>query len=386
MSYQEPVTVYFALETFLGLFTEQESYWSYGGAEMQMYYLARGFAKTPGVSVVLLTKNKVPKIVHPNIKIVRFRMPYLGDPSVKHRYLKLPILKQLSTLYLRFVNAKRREKIFIDHEGKAVFLMSQLENEDLIKTAQKRGVQTVYRVNGDSLVDSSMVMSSPSVQRVHRIMNMVDALVVQSDYQKEQTIKNLGLNSVVIGSSYITPERNNRGRKKQVLWVGRCVPIKQPWIFVSLAKRIPECTFIMVAPPDVPLLYEQLEREGAFLSNFEIIPGMKHDELLALYKESSVVASTSFSEGMPNTLIEASFASVPFVSFQLALGGLLEAEGIGRYAEGDMDKFEQVVRTYLFNDCERESTGNRAYSFASRRWDSKIVAAQYVELFRGLGD
>jgi glycosyltransferase involved in cell wall biosynthesis len=29
-------------------------------------------------------------------------------------------------------------------------------------------------------------------------------------------------------------------KKKHILWVGRCAPVKQPDLFIELAKRIPE--------------------------------------------------------------------------------------------------------------------------------------------------
>lgn len=362
------ITVYFALDSFLGLFSTQESSWQYGGAEMQMYYLAEAFSQTPNTKVVLLTTNAPPVISMNNVSAYKLKEP------IKHG---IPILS-------RYINDNRKRSNFSHHSGAAILLTSQLESMYLINSAKELGLNVVYRINGDSLVDKSGVQASTWLDEVHKRVDAATHVVTQTNYQHDQLLSNYSVESTVIPNGYPHLETTPCTRTKSILWIGRCVPLKRPWIVLELAKMLPAYEFVMVCPNGDPLLTLEMEREASKLTNVRYLLGVEHHELLTYYARASAVINTSSSEGMPNTLIEASFSKTPYVSFSLDFGGIVGTEGIGLCAHNNILSLKTILERLMDDGPAQIRMGESAFAYASQTWSMTKTVSKYCNLFKSL--
>ncbi len=386
-SQETPLTVYFALESFLGLFCEKGTNWGYGGAEMQMYYLARNFAARPHIRVVLLTAFRGYTSIYPNITIKRLKFPYYGGFLEKFGHHFPNWIVSLIRFGLKAFSHERRKKLFSDHEGKGILLMSSLENIDLVQAARRHGIKTIYRISGDALVDGTYSKETLARTIVDQLLDLSDRVVVQSEYQRDVYYQNYGRDSLIIPSGFFwgsQTEQTRISRKQQVLWVGRCVAVKRPWLLLELARRIPEAHFAFVAPAPDEGIYQEMKREASELANVTLIPGVPRDEIQAYYAESSVVVNTSFTEGLPNTLIEACAAQTPYVSLRVDARGVLGEDGIGDCAQNDMASFTKMVQLYLTSEEKRAAIGKKAYDYARETWDIARASECYMQLFATL--
>jgi len=377
-----PLTVYFAMDSFLGLFCESGSEWSFGGAEMQMYYLASGFAKISGVRVRLLTNRRDYISIYPDITVQHIKLPYYGDIVERLEKKHVPaLLVWIAKKFIGRFDGRRRRKLLEDHRGNGVLLMSSLENPDIVHAAKRQGIKTVYRISGDALVDGTYAPDTLARTVVDQLLELSDAVVVQSKYQRHAYKENYGKDSTIILSGFPWSDPPKVPRKRQVLWVGRCVAVKRPWLLLELANRLPDAQFAFIAPPPDDGLYQEMEREVGELDNVTLIPGVPRAEISRYYAESAVVVNTSFTEGLPNTLIEACAAQTPYVTYSLDIRGLMSKEGIGDCAEGDMDFFAHLTRQYLDSDERRAEVGKKAFDYAHETWSLEVAVKRYLGLF-----
>lgn len=361
------LTVYFALPSFRGLFTGNHDEWMPGGAEVQMAALARAFAAAQGVRVVLIFDAPVPRIAEQGITVAGPWKPIeRGVPLVS-----------------RVINRRRADGAFPALSPKRVFLQSQVEPALLTDAARRNGVKIAYRVNGDSLVDGSDLRAGETLALAQERIRTADLVITQTERQRRLAEANLGISSVVIGSGAAMRPRptGTPGGGSHVLWVGRCDPIKRPWVFVELAKRFPSTPFAMLMTPGTRLLYDEIRTEAALVPNLTMLDSRPHDEALALYDNALAVVSTSISEGMPNVLIEAAMAAKPFLSYAVDPGGVLADGRIGIAAGNDFEAVCAALAGLLDDRALRARIGEAARAYAEANWDVAATVDAYLDAF-----
>ncbi|MBK5210903.1 MAG: glycosyltransferase family 4 protein [Coriobacteriia bacterium] len=359
-------TVYFANERSVGLFTKQESIENYGGAEVQMYNLAKAFIQSGDIDIIILTKKTSPSVESHGIKIVQVM------DSIRHG---IPILS-------RWINKARENKIFSYHNGPAFLIASQMEDVRLMQIAQNKGVKTIYRINGDSLVDGSGLLPPEWISMVEERIKTADYVTSQNETQVLCLRDHFGIDSVIINS--LSPDFDvlpfNNG--DTILWIGRCDPVKRPWIFLELAKVLSQFQFKMVCPAADRALHREIIAEAMTIENLEFVFAASRTEIAALYNEASIVVSTSISEGVPGTLIEASIAKTPYISYELSFEKYLRENEIIICADGNMNVLAEQVCTLMGNEDLRRVIGTRAFDYAQRKWSKENVVPEYINLFK----
>lgn len=362
----EKTTVYFVADKFAPLFSDTESEWKYGGAEMQMYYLARGFARRENFQVVLLTTVDSEPSKVPNVTISR---------------LKPPIKRGVPYLS-RYFNKKRLERAFEVGKGKRVLILSQSEPQELLDFAKKKNIAIIYRINGDSLVDNSKIKPQWWIDYIMQRARTADAIVTQSNYQKDELEKNHGLSSSVVFSCYEQDQsvfQEHSEKDDFILWVGRCVWNKDPITFLNLAQALPDKKFVMVCPPEEAGSSEMVQKFATRLENVDFYDGVPHKNLMDLYRKAIAVVSTSDTEGLPNTLIEACYSYTPYISYRLTFHDIVGNNGIGLYSEGSFEKLKKDVES-VFDDAIRERIAKKQIDFAKKTWNTDMSVDKYIKI------
>lgn len=366
VSPQPELTVFFAMESFLGLFSGNETVENFGGAEVKMSALAKGLAKTGRVEVILLTEHEVFDTGIPHIQVRKIEMPITrGVPGVS-----------------RIINAKRAERTF-SHTTKDVVLMtSQIENVYIIETAKRQGIPTVYRINADSLVDNSSLVTPEWRQFVEKRMRAVDHLITQSLYQKENLQANFGLDSTIMESLCSFPEREYvPSQKNLILWVGRCVTVKRPWVVLTLAQLRPQYKFVMASPKEEPYLSAAVYEEAALLENLTVYNGTSRQDTLDLYEQARLVLSTSWSEAIASTLIEASVTSTPYISYKVDFDESIQEAGIAHCAQNNLDTLLEMLDKFMTDSEYCMSEAQKAHAYALARWNEEKIVNDHINYF-----
>jgi glycosyltransferase involved in cell wall biosynthesis len=182
------------------------------------------------------------------------------------------------------------------------------------------------------------------------------------------------------------PDADGMPQRHMILWVARMDAWKQPDIFVELAARIPERSFVMVGPPSEtePADMAALRDRMAGLPNLTWIPGLPFEQVGRLFREALLFVNTSRAEGFPNTFLQAAASRVPIVSWSVDPDDVLERHGLGYCAGGNWKQFEQSVRLVAADIGLRERLGDNGQRYISERHDNARIARGFRELLLSL--
>jgi glycosyltransferase involved in cell wall biosynthesis len=365
MSTHEKITLFFD-NPLIGQVLDPESFdvFRFGGVEVQMAYLIKELLKTRLYHVVVITAQP---FSYPGIEI---RSPLRSVTG------KIPLV-------FRLVNANRKRMLFSAETKQRILFQSYLENSNNTDAALEAGVRTVFWVNGDSLVDDSDILPKYYRRRLELCLPKFDTVICQSPYQKRLLRDTWGINSPIVetGSQPIEIDAD----KSTLLWVGRCVPLKQPELFLEIARRFQDvsCHMIMTTPNVTDTSFaEQIIDDAKGINNLTIEINVPHAEMPSRYAQALAFVSTSTTEGAPNVFIEAGMAAAPVFSLQVNPAHMLDDEKLGLCANGDLELLIELIRDYLaLPPAEQQKRQCAAKDAALSRWGIDQMVASYREVF-----
>ncbi len=176
---------------------------------------------------------------------------------------------------------------------------------------------------------------------------------------------------------------------KKAIAVGRLNPEKhfdaliKAWRLV--ADRHPDWT-LDIWGGNGPL-YEALKKliVDLHLEDYVFLKG-ETPEISAKMAESSIIVSTSVTEGMPLVLLEALAAGLPIVTFNYKYGANeIVTEGKNGFIveEDDLDTLAKRIGRLISDEKLRKEMGENAF-IASHRFLPEEIASRWMELFREL--
>jgi glycosyltransferase involved in cell wall biosynthesis len=170
-----------------------------------------------------------------------------------------------------------------------------------------------------------------------------------------------------------------------VMSAGRLSPEKGYHVLVDAAAAVcrdePGARFVVFGEGSQR---EELERRiaAAGLEAHFALPGFR-DDLDAIMPNADVFVLPSFTEGLPNVVLEASAAGVPVVA--TAVGGTTEVVVAGEtgllVTPGDPVGLAAALRQMLADANLRRSFGRAGKDFVRRNFTFEAQAAAYLQLF-----
>lgn len=136
-------------------------------------------------------------------------------------------------------------------------------------------------------------------------------------------------------------------KKVDFLWVSRCHAIKRPYLFLELAKALPNCRFQMICPGEDRDLWNDVSRRTSEIPNLEFIESVPYHEIQRYYDEARIFVNTSEWEGWPNSFIQAGLGRTALLSLDVNPDGIFEKFGLGFFAAGDMEKLKSGASEML---------------------------------------
>ena len=172
---------------------------------------------------------------------------------------------------------------------------------------------------------------------------------------------------------------------KKVIAVGRFNHQKgfkrliDAWAMV--VKEMPDWTLHIVG--DGELRIELQKQIDCLNLAAHVILGRAEKDMISVYKDASILAMSSYYEGLPMDLLEAQAVGLPIVSFDCKCGpkDVIE-DGVDGFLvkEGNIEELAQKLLVLMQNANLRNQMGSAAYAH-SERYSQERVMKQWTELF-----
>lgn len=206
---------------------------------------------------------------------------------------------------------------------------------------------------------------------------------VQNLVDKDNMAQTIGVSAMVIPNAHHLEESGSSDRNV-ILWVGRSAPIKRPELFIELAEKNPDQSFVMIcrrATGDDN--YDQLCSYAAGISNLEFHKHVPFADIDKFFNRAKVFVNTSDSEGFPNTFIQAGSCSTAMLSLRIDPDDFIKKYNCGVSCSGDFQNLVDSLKDILRNDGYMEM-GENSRKYVEENHDIAKVIEQYKEIFARL--
>ncbi len=215
---------------------------------------------------------------------------------------------------------------------------------------------------------------------------LADAIIAQNKFQKTMLKNRFKRESVIINNVFpLTP--SNLAEKKDppiILWAATVGEIKQPYLFLELAKSIPEAKFQLIGGIGTDLnLYKNIEKISKNIPNLIFEGFIPFSRIEEYYKSASIFVNTSRFEGFPNTFIQAWMNFVPVISLNVDPDCIICKNNLGYHSVSFAKMIEDIKA--LINDKNlREKLGQNCRNYVEKNHNVSIVIGEYIEVFGNL--
>lgn len=331
-----------------------------GGAEYQMQLLVTALAERGGHEIAYMARNIDPArshATHVPIQVAKpnriNRFSFLFDAPGLYRSLRQwqpdAIYQRVGCAYTGVVAH------YANRFGcKAVWHVAH--DGDLIPPRYSLGAELPLRYLERKSLDYGI--------------NTIKSIVVQTKHQAALLREHYGREPrAQIHNFHPAPAEviDKSRRPLNVLWVANLKPIKQPEIFVRLARDLAahrDVRFTVLGNAD-----SERARHQAFLDDVATTPNLHYlgsvsqAEVNQHFAAAHLLVNTSVVEGFSNTFIQAWMRKVPVLSLTVDPDGVIAQHGLGLVG-GDYPSLLSNTRQLLENDAVRTQMGERAQAYA----------------------
>ena len=246
-----------------------------------------------------------------------------------------------------------------------------------------------YYVASDALANRHIISEkipefSHSFFSVSSLSNLLSiklssVVFTQTLFQKKEIEKKYGIGCIVLPMPYHL-ERKTSFKKKQnfVLWVGSISPVKQPEIFLNLAKFLPDLRFVMIGGHyQNKELFDTICKDAERIPNLEFLGPVPFDDIDDYFSRASLLVNTSLFEGFPNAFIQAFFSKTPVVSLHSNPDSILTKYSIGLHSKS-FDQLQEDVRRLMSDKKSRRNMGDDGYEYAKNVHEVSTVVKKII--------
>ena len=301
----------------------------FGGAEVDLYYLATELAQDPAFAVSFIVAD-------------------YGQPPREQRQA-VDIIRSLDFQHSTLRSVRRLWRAFTLADAHIYLIKTASPGVPLLAWFCRRNSRSfVYRTAHQYECDGSYHRSHPLIGRAFdHALRHAQLILAQNDANAQQLRDRIGLESVVIPNGHrLAPLQSST--RDTILWVGRSAPFKQPERFIELARLRPDLHFTMICPAATDdRHYDQLRHNAQQLPNLSFLPGVPFHAIESYFLRARLFVNTSRAEGFPNTFIQACIAATPILSLNVNPDSFLDHHHCGRCADNDWPRFLTLLDQLL---------------------------------------
>lgn len=297
---------------------------SFGGAEINLYFLAKELAKNKEFEIEFLVadyeQNKYEYI--DNVKLIKLKYTKESKLSIYQKIMK--------RFYLYWNLSTNKSDILItsgaDVLFKIYFFSKFLSSKKII-----------LRMPHDRYCNTQHYKNYPLKSKLYKYaLKRIDQIVTQSINQNELLLKYENINSIIIKNGFPMYNLTKNQNKESILWVARCIDWKRPFLFIELARQLPDENFILIAPGNGQLK-NQIINSISTINNITLLNKVNFFEIHKYYESSKCFVNTSTMEGFPNTFIQSCLAGTPILTFNVNPENMINTYQIGCHCKDDID-------------------------------------------------
>lgn len=338
----------------------------FGGAELQLYYLATELSADPQFKISFITGD----YGQPNVEI-RNGIEIYKFVEVKRKIKYISSVWWIIKYWLLLRKAK--SDIYIQRAAGMITGLTAF----FCKTNDKKFIYMAAH-------DADVMDKKPGWLLGGTIGNMMwkmfktglkisDLVIVQHNAQLEN------LKKFYRKEGYIRPSAHKMFNKpdssgESILWVARCEDWKQPELFLELSESFPEEKFVMVCPVSKDTEYfNRIKDRALSLPNLQFVDYVPFNEIQSYFSNSKIFINTSKHEGFPNTYIQAFVGRTAVLSMNVNPDGMFERFDIGRCANGSFEQLKRGLADLLSDAQLGKKLSDNAYKYVESRHDIKKI-------------
>ncbi len=337
----------------------------FGGAEVDLYFLATQLAKDKDFDVSLITAD------------------YGQEEFETAQGVK--IIKSLDFKKNSLIGAVKVWRA-IRRAGADIYMIKTISPGMFLLAFYccLKGKTFLYRTSNTNSCDGTYLRQHHVQGRIYKwALRRAKHVFVQNKTDRANLERTTGVASVAIPNAHRLAELQE-DKRDTILWIGRSAPIKRPTLFIDLAEKIPDEKFVMICQRATgDQKYQQLLTRAKQVDNLEFIERVGFDEIHSYFQRAKVLVNTSDAEGFPNTFIQACEHATPILSLNVNPDGFLDQHNCGICCD---DRFECLVDSLnsILADNRYVELGKNARKYVERNHDIKRTVEKYKELFRRL--
>lgn len=349
----------------------------FGGAEINLYYLAQKLSENPDYEVTFYVGDYGQKDIelYGNIKVKKLKyLPVLSNKGVETSSSFFGKIKRELFLCKEIFFSKG--DVYINSCG------GSLVTHLVVLAQYMRRKKVIFRLASDTDAAVTKFPNRKLMSHIYRFgLRHVSAIVAQTEKQQSLLKANHYLESTVIKNGFYIKDISELKNKSTILWVSRSVEMKRPWLFVELAKRLPDEKFIMIMP-GINETTSKVKKLIENLDNFKFIEHVPFFDIQCYYDNAKLFVNTSEYEGFPNSFIQACLSGTPILSFNVNPDNIINEYNLGCYCNDDIEEAVNFIKS-LDNERLYEYSKN-ANSYVKKNHDICKSALQYEKLINTL--
>ena len=344
----------------------KESGLAFGGAELDLYNIAIKLDKTT-FDVHFLTGDFNQKKQEILNGVTVHRGQKIGSSSI------LIGIKNFLTL-LNSVRTINPDVIFTEATGwltvECIIIKILLRKKFVFRSAHTRNI-------------NRFTDSRPYGLLYRRLMRYIDCFILQNEQDVPIFKSSFGFQgkTLVIRNLQNVPKTAPLPRedRQHILWVGRSEEIKDPKLFIDVARLLPNHPFVMVAPKTNHEVFSDLENTSRSIRNLTFIPGLERDALMPYFAQALFLINTSKEEGFPNVILEAMKYGTPIISARLDFDSILDKHDCGLISGSSAESISSAIKNT--DGAIWDKYSKNSYQFADLYFNIENGIKEYEKLF-----
>ena len=213
-----------------------------------------------------------------------------------------------------------------------------------------------------------------------------DIVIAQTNNQIKSLKEKYGSNfSKISLIRHSFPLKENKKQKKDIiLWVGRSVKLKNPQVFLELAKFYPKEKFVMIMPKNDVNLWDKITTQAKQIKNLKSIEQVPFSEINKYFNKAKIFINTSDFEGFPNTFVQAMHTKTPILSLKVNPDNFLYIYKCGMSCNNDFNYLRDNLYKILTNKNYYNTLAKNCLIYTNKNHNIKQNIKKWKNTFKSL--
>ncbi|KNY26596.1 glycosyltransferase family 4 protein [Pseudobacteroides cellulosolvens] len=344
----------------------------FGGAEVNLFYLAKYLSKKGLYDIEFYVGDygQNDEEHYDGITVKKIKYTNMDKYNTMHYFLS-------KNLHLFKTLISNKSDVIINSTSGVLIGMIVLCSKFIKRK------KVIFRISSDSNIDMKHARAKGlKFYLLYRLgLFNSDVIVSQTEKQKSELKKKLGLDSTIIKNGFFIDNNIDITNKKHILWVSRAVDMKRPELFIRLAEECPEEQFVIIIPGNDPVK-DRAREQASKLKNIKLLDYVEFFQIQKYFDEAKLFVNTSEFEGFPNSFIQACLGKTPILSFNVNPDEFLTKNNIGFCCNDDFDLALKFIKDL---DSEKIKVyGNNGIKYIQENHDIEKNALKYEEIIKKL--